>query len=99
MNTEKVKTEAKDAADKAAHSAAADKAKGHTNQVVGTIKEKVGKLIGDDELAAKGTVQHAEGKKDELKGEIKEKIEDVKEKVKASVDIVKEKLHDARTKV
>jgi len=99
MNTEKAKQDAKAAADKAAHSAAADKAKGHANQVVGTVKEKIGKLIGDDELAAKGTVQHAEGKKDQLKGEIKEKIEHAKDTVKAGVEVIKEKIHDVRGKV
>ncbi|WP_366946412.1 CsbD family protein [Nevskia sp.] len=59
--------------------------------MIGSIKAKVGSLIGDKELEAKGHVQNAEGKKDRLKGEIKETIEDVKDKVKAGVEVVKEK--------
>ncbi len=82
----------KDVIDDAASSAAADKARGHSKEVIGTIKTKVGSLIGDEELEAKGRLQNAEGKKDRLKGEIKETIEDVKDKVKAGVEVVKEKI-------
>ena len=89
---------AKSAANDAAHSAAADKAKGHGNEVIGKIKEKVGSAIGDHELEAKGHLQNAEGKKDRLKGEIKESIEDVKDKVKAGVEVVKEKIDELRHK-
>jgi uncharacterized protein YjbJ (UPF0337 family) len=77
-------------------SAAADKAKGHTKEVIGTIKEKVGRAIGDDELEAKGYAQNAEGKVDRAKGEIKEKVEDVKNKVKAGAEVVKEKIDQLR---
>ncbi|WP_295684716.1 CsbD family protein [uncultured Nevskia sp.] len=91
MSTNKTANAAKDVVDDAASSAAADKAKGHTKEVVGSIKAKVGSLIGDKELEAKGHAQNAEGKTDRLKGEIKETIEDVKDKVKAGVEVVKEK--------
>jgi uncharacterized protein YjbJ (UPF0337 family) len=93
-----VTTKAKDAAYDAAHSAAADKAKGHSKEVIGKIKEKVGSAIGDHELEAKGHLQNAEGKKDRLKGEIKQEIEDVKDKVKAGVEVVKDKINEARGK-
>lgn len=96
MNNNTIKADAKEKLDDAANSAAADKAKGHTKQVVGGIKEKVGKLIGDDELVAKGAVQRADGKKDELKGEIKEKIQDLKDTVEAGVEVIKEKIQAAR---
>lgn len=89
---------AKNAAHVAAHSAAADKAKGHSNEVIGKIKEKVGNAIGDHELETKGQLQNAEGKKDRLKGEIKETIEDAKQKVKAGVEVIKEKIAEARSK-
>lgn len=92
MSTNKAANTAKDVIDDAASSAAADKARGHANEVIGSIKTKVGSLIGDEELEAKGRLQNAEGKKDRLKGEIKETIEDVKDKVKAGVEIVKEKI-------
>jgi uncharacterized protein YjbJ (UPF0337 family) len=100
MNTDDrdVRDRARDAADDAAHSGAVDKAKGHTKQTVGKIKEKVGSFIGDRELETKGQIQRAEGKKDQLKGEIKEKIEDVKERVRAGVEIAKEKFDEARNR-
>ncbi|WP_374679726.1 CsbD family protein [Hydrocarboniphaga effusa] len=72
--------------------AKADKAKGHSKEFAGKVKEKVGDLIGDDEMAARGTVQRADGKKDRLKGEIKDKVEDVKVTAKAGVEAVKDKL-------
>lgn len=88
----------KNAADDAAHSAAADKAKGHSKELLGSIKEKVGSVIGDHELEAKGRLQNAEGKKDRLKGEIKESIEEGKDKIKAGVEIIKEKIAEVRGK-
>lgn len=83
---------ARKAANDAAHSAEADKAKGRTKETVGKIKEKVGSFIGNDELEAKGRLQNAEGKKDRLKGEIKETINDAEDKVKAGYEVVKDKL-------
>jgi len=53
-------------------SAAADKAKGNA-------KEAVGKATDDDE-------QVAEGKADQFKGDLKEKVEDAKDKIKKSLD-------------
>lgn len=93
MNSNEVKRHGAQTADDVAHSAAADKAKGHTKEVIGTVKEKVGHLIGDHELEARGAVEHAEGKKDRLKGEIKEKIDDVSDKIKAGVEVIKDKVH------
>lgn len=89
---------AKNAVDDVRSSAAADKAKGHANETIGKIKAKVGSVIGDEELEAKGHVQNAEGKKDRLKGEIKEKIEDVKDKVKAGVEVVKDAVSGSNKK-
>lgn len=90
MSINKTTDATKEVIDDVATSAAADKAKGHTKEVVGSIKAKVGSLIGNEELEAKGHLQNAEGKKDRLKGEIKESIEDVKDKVKAGVEVIKE---------
>lgn len=94
MNTDKLADKARDAA----NSASADKAKGHGKEVMGSIKTKVGNLIGDDELEAKGRAQNAEGKVDRMKGEIKEKIEDAKDMAKAGVEIVKDKIDAVRGK-
>lgn len=78
------------------HSGAVDKAKGHTKEVIGAAKEKLGSLIGDEKLEAKGHLQNAEGKKDRVKGEIKEGIEDVKNKVKAGAEVIKDKVNEVR---
>lgn len=93
-----MRDDAEQLAKDARNSAAADKAKGRTNEVIGTVKAKVGHAIGDDELEAKGHLQNAEGRKDRAKGEIKEKVEDVKSKVKAGAEVVKEKFDEMRGK-
>lgn len=84
--------------DDAAHSGKADKSKGRVKEVIGSVKANVGKAIGDEELEAKGHLQNAEGKKDRLKGEIKEAAEDVKDKVKAGVEVVKDKVREVRNR-
>jgi uncharacterized protein YjbJ (UPF0337 family) len=89
-------THAKHAANDATTNATADKAKGKTKQVIGAVKEKLGHAVGDHELEAKGGLQRADGKKDQFKGEIKEQISNVKDKVKAGVEVAKEKFADAR---
>lgn len=94
MNKSKLEDKAQDAS----RSAAADKTKGHTKEVIGSAKAKVGSLIGNEELEAKGRAQNADGKVDRMKGEIKEKIEDGKDMIKAGVDMVKDKIHEARRK-
>lgn len=96
MNSNDTKHDAKHAASDAAHSAAADKAKGHVKEVIGTVKEKVGGAVGADKLEAEGRLQHAEGKKDVLKGEFKEKIEDVKDKIKAGAEVIADKVKGVR---
>ena len=98
MDDKDVRERTRDAVDDAAHSGAVDKAKGHTKEAVGKIKEKVGSVIGNRELETKGQLQRAEGKKDQMKGEIKEKIEDVKDRVQAGVEVVKEKIDQARNR-
>lgn len=96
MNTDKAAENTRDAAYKAAHSAAADKAKGHANELIGTVKAKVGSITGDRELEVEGHLQNAEGKTDRMKGEIKEKLDDAKNMVKAGVGVVKDKIDEAR---
>jgi uncharacterized protein YjbJ (UPF0337 family) len=39
-----------------------DKARGYTNEAVGKVKQGVGKLVGSDELTAKGVAQQVKGK-------------------------------------
>ncbi|MES2885327.1 MAG: CsbD family protein [Pseudomonadota bacterium] len=69
-----------------------DKAKGHTNETIGKVKQKVGSFIGDEELEAKGAVQNAEGKSQRVKGEVKEAIHDAVEKVKAGAEVLTDKV-------
>ena len=98
MSSNNTQDQAKKAADDVAHSGKADQAKGHAKETAGAVRAKVGSFIGDEEMEAKGRMQQAEGKGDRLKGEIKEKIEDVKDHVKAGVDAVKETFEEARKK-
>ena len=98
-----VRERALETADGVAHSAAADKAKGHAREVIGKIKEKIGGAIGDRDMEARGQLQRAAGKKDRLKGEIKEKIEDAKDKIEdakeriqAGAEVIREKFEEAR---
>ena len=96
MSSTQAKDHAKKTADAVVHSAKADKAKGHSKEIIGSVKEKIGNVIGNETLEAEGYAQNAEGKKDRLKGEIKESFEEAKDKLKAGVELVKEKLHDVR---
>ncbi len=56
-----------------------------TDKLKGKVKESVGVATGDREL-------EAEGKKDTLKGAVKEKLEDAKRAIKDAEDESKERL-------
>lgn len=92
------KDKARDKADDIAHGAMENKAKGRVKEVVGSAKAKIGGAVGNEELEAKGHAQNAEGKVDRMKGEIKEKLGDAKSAVKAGAGVVKEKIHEARSR-
>lgn len=77
---------------------AADKAKGRANELIGKVKTKVGSITGDRDLEAEGYAQNAEGKTGRMKGEIKEKIDDAGNMVKAGVGAVKDKIAEVRRK-
>lgn len=83
-----------DLKNKADQSGATDKAKGHANETVGTVKAKIGSLIGDRELEAKGHAQNAEGKAQRIKGEVKEAIDEAVDKVKAGAEVVSDKIKE-----
>jgi len=59
---------------------------GEFDQAKGKVKEAAGDLTDNQDLKN-------EGKADRLGGEVKEKIEDVKEAAESFVDKVKDKLH------
>jgi uncharacterized protein YjbJ (UPF0337 family) len=48
------------------------------NKVVGTIKEKAGKAVGNDRLEVKGEIQHSKGK-------IQGAVENIKDAVKSTL--------------
>ncbi|AHH93592.1 CsbD family protein [Kutzneria viridogrisea] len=62
-----------------------DKAKDKAEQLIGEAKEKIGELTGNDKL-------QAEGKKDQVVGEVKEAGHDLRDKAAGVVDEVKDKL-------
>lgn len=62
-------------------SAARNKAKGVAKEVVGTVRQRVGEAVGDEELEAKGEAQKVEGKVQRNVGEAQELIGDLKDKI------------------
>lgn len=79
---------------KANESGAVDKTKGHANEVIGTVKEKVGSAIGNDKLKARGEAQHAKGEAQRVKGEVREELHKAGEKLKAGASILSEEVKD-----
>lgn len=57
---------------------------GKTDKVAGTIKEKAGKITGDDRLEAEGQTQ-------KIKGHIKDAADSIDEKAKGVRDGLKER--------
>ncbi len=55
---------------------------GKTDKVVGTIKEKAGKLSGDDRLEAEGQTQKLKGHVKDSAGKIDKKIQGVRDGLK-----------------
>lgn len=59
-----------------------DKAKGKVNEVKGNAKQGVGRETNDPDMVAEGRADEAKGKGQGVVGKVKEKVEDIKEKVK-----------------
>ncbi|CAM3869842.1 CsbD family protein [Kibdelosporangium persicum] len=66
-----------------------DKAKDKAEQLIGKGKEKLGQLTDNEEL-------EAAGKRDQLKGEVKETGHDVRDKAAGAVQDAKDSLRDDR---
>jgi uncharacterized protein YjbJ (UPF0337 family) len=92
MNYSDARSKAGQTRDDIARSGKADKAKGRTKEVIGSARQKVGSLVGSEEMEAKGEMQRADGKKDRLKGEIKEGIQNTKDHIKAGAEVVRDKI-------
>lgn len=58
-----------------------NKIKGKLNQVKGGIKTKVGKLTDNNKLQIEGTMDKFVGKTQEISGNIKEAVLDIKKKL------------------
>ena len=71
---------------------AIDKAEGRANEQMGTLKKKVGQVLGDQQLQAEGSIQRGEGKIDRAKGAVKETVEDAKDTAKAGVQKAADKI-------
>jgi len=72
-----------------------DRIKGTAKQATGAVKEAVGKLVGDEKLAAEGKVDKAEGKVQSIYGDAKDKARDAVSDVKDKASEVKDKARDA----
>jgi uncharacterized protein YjbJ (UPF0337 family) len=53
-----------------------DKATGVGNEVVGKVKQGVGKAVGSDKLQAEGKVQELKGKTQKVVGDVKAAVKD-----------------------
>lgn len=58
-----------------------DKVKGKTNELVGAGRRKTGDVTGNESMEAKGAAQQSKGKGQQVVGAVKDKVEDLKNKV------------------
>jgi uncharacterized protein YjbJ (UPF0337 family) len=58
-----------------------DKIRGTFEETKGDVKQGVGDLTGDDRLKGEGALDEAKGKAQNLLGDLKDKVEDVKEDI------------------
>ncbi len=62
-------------------SSTSDKAAGIGNEVLGNIKQGIGKLTGDEKMKAEGLAQEAKGEAQRATGEVKSAVKDGANKV------------------
>lgn len=55
-------------------SGAKDRIKGKVNEALGAVKKKTGRLKGDEQMEAEGTVQQVKGKVQGAIGKVKGKV-------------------------
>jgi uncharacterized protein YjbJ (UPF0337 family) len=68
-------------------SSTSDKIKGYANEAAGTLKQGVGKAVGNDRLRAKGAAQ-------KMKGEAQRALGHAKGATKDAADKVADKAHE-----
>ena len=62
-----------------------DEVEGKLDQTKGTVKEKVGEFIGDDEMEAEGEADQAKGEAQETWGKFKRGVGDAADAVRDAV--------------
>jgi uncharacterized protein YjbJ (UPF0337 family) len=67
-----------------------EQVKGKANEAVGSVKQGVGSMTGDERLQAEGQTQEAKGKGQGFVGGVKEKAKDLGDTVKGAVEAVKD---------
>ena len=63
-----------------------DKIKGYANEAIGNVKQGVGKLVGNERLQVKGTVQETEGEVQVAVGKAKAGVKDAANKVAGTLN-------------
>jgi len=63
-----------------------EQVKGKVNEAVGSVKQGVGNLTGDNRMKAEGEAQEAKGKGQGFVGGVKEKAKDVGDTIKGAAD-------------
>ena len=69
-----------------------DKLEGKANELEGSIKQGVGKVMGDDNIHSDGAIDKAKGKGKGLLGGVKDMGERSDDKLEDAVDRVKRKM-------
>jgi len=75
-----------------------DKIKGHMNDAVGTVKETVGNVIGNEKLQAEGQAQSIKGETQKTVGVVKEAIQHGLQASGDMIELAGKKLEEAGMK-
>jgi uncharacterized protein YjbJ (UPF0337 family) len=67
-----------------------DQVKGKVNEAVGSVKQGVGSMTGDERTQAEGQAQEAKGKGQGFVGGVKEKAKDLGDTLKGAAEAVKD---------
>ncbi len=63
-----------------------DQVKGKVNEAIGSVKQGVGSMTGDERTQAEGQAQEARGKGQGFVGGVKEKAKEVGDTIKGAAD-------------
>lgn len=86
--------------DNIAGAGTSDKVEGKTQELLGTAQHKLGKVLEDPTLTARGVVNQADGQAKQDAGELKSELELLKERAKEllgdTAEIIKGKTHHTK---